>query len=81
MESAQALDLGLLYFVGSTNRPWLDPVVRAVAILGCPWTLAGVVVTLVGLFARLRRWRSAVVLVGIACNSASRTSWTGPARM
>jgi undecaprenyl-diphosphatase len=70
MESAQAYDQGVLYFFGSLNRPWLDPVVRAVALLGCPWTLAGVVVALAGLFAWLRRWRSAVVLVGIACGAA-----------
>ena len=70
MESAQALDLGLLYFFGGLNRPWLDPVVRAVSLLGCPWTLAGVVVALVGLFLWLRQFRSAVVLIGIACGAA-----------
>src|SRR4051794_41102710 len=65
MDLPQAWDLGLLYFFGSLHRPWLDPLVEAVTTLGNPWPMAGVVTTLALLFASLRRYRYAVVIVGI----------------
>src|SRR5438552_3535018 len=63
MEFPQAWDLGLLYFFGSLHRSWLDPVVEAFTMVGNPWPMTGVVLTLACLFAALRRYRYAVVIV------------------
>lgn len=70
MDVPQAYDKGILYFFGSLNRPWLDPVAAAIAALGNPWTLAYVVLALACLFVRLRRYRFAIAIVCVACFAA-----------
>jgi membrane-associated phospholipid phosphatase len=70
MEFPQAYDKGILYFFGSLNRPWLDPLVGALAMLGDLWPLACVVLALACLFAWLRRYRFAAAIVCVACFAA-----------
>ena len=63
----QGYDQGLLYAFEKLHAPWLDPIVHAITTLGNPWPMTGVVLTLACLFAWLRRYRFALVIVGIGC--------------
>jgi undecaprenyl-diphosphatase len=66
MESLHALDLGVLYFVGSLHRPWLDPLALSCTRLGDRPVLAAVVLAAAGVFLLLRRGRFALVLAAAA---------------
>ena len=63
----EAYDKGLLYGFEKLHSPWLDSLVQAVTTLGNPWPMTGVVLTLACLFAALRRYRFALVIVCIGC--------------
>ena len=54
MESLQGFDLGILYFLGSLRRPWLDEIAVALATLGNPWPMTAFVVALTLLFVAWR---------------------------
>ena len=63
----RAYDQGILYFFEGLHKPWLDPVAQAITTLGNPWPMTGVVVTMACLFAWLRQYRFALVIVCVGC--------------
>jgi undecaprenyl-diphosphatase len=66
MDRLEAFDLGMLYWIGSWHRPWLNTVAMTVTHLGDPLTLCGVTVVGAVLFLRLGRRRLAGALVLVA---------------
>jgi undecaprenyl-diphosphatase len=60
----EGYDLGALYWVGSWHRPWLDPVVIQLTLLGDLTVLTTVVLAVSGLYVLRRRPVRAAALAG-----------------
>ena len=67
MNGLEGWDLGIMEAVRDLHQPWLDPWLRpafgAITTLGNPWPMTGVVVAFACLFAWLRRYRYAFIIV------------------